>query len=74
MHFLFGPKSVLPYRIVYLIVHFLGAIFSLELVWAFGDFANAMMALPNLVAILLLSGKVAHMSKDYFAEMKRGKK
>jgi AGCS family alanine or glycine:cation symporter len=67
--FLFGKKAVLPYRVVFVIMHFVGAIFSLELVWAFGDLALGLMAIPNLIAIMLLSGSVKKDAKDYFSRM-----
>ncbi len=67
--FLFGKKAVLPYRLIFVLMHFVGAIFSLELVWAFGDLALGLMAIPNLIAIMLLSGSVKKDAKDYFTRM-----
>jgi len=67
--FLFGRNAVLPYRLVFVAMHFVGAIFSLELVWAFGDLALGLMSIPNLIAIMLLSGRVKKDAKDYFARM-----
>jgi len=64
--YLFGSRWVMPYRIMYCIVHFIGAVVSLEIVWAFGDFALGLMAFPNLIAILVLSGKVVSLTRDYF--------
>ena len=57
--FIFGPKAVLPYRIFYTLLIPLGAIFKIELVWLFSDITNALMALPNLIALIALSGVVA---------------
>ena len=51
-------------------VNFLGAVFSLELVWAFGDMALGLMTLPNLLSILLLTGRVKTWTKQYVAEGK----
>lgn len=65
--FIFGKKAVLPYRILYVLLIPLGALFQLELVWTFSDITNALMALPNLIALLALSGVVAALTKDYFA-------
>ena len=67
--FLFGRKAVLPYRVIFVLMHFVGAIVTLELVWAFGDLALGLMAIPNLIAIVLLSGQVKRDSKDYFQRM-----
>jgi AGCS family alanine or glycine:cation symporter len=65
--YLFGARLIRPYHVVYCIVHFLGAIFALEIVWNFGDSALALMALPNLIALLLLNGRVRALTADYFS-------
>jgi len=64
--YLWGSKFVLPYRVIFTAFVFLGSITALELVWAYGDLALGLMAIPNLVAILLLSPKVLEITKDYF--------
>lgn len=69
IRYLAGERAILPYRMIYLVMHFLGAIFSLEIVWAFGDVALGMMALPNLIAILRLSGAVKREAEGYFRRM-----
>jgi AGCS family alanine or glycine:cation symporter len=68
--YLAGPRFVVPYRIVFCIMHFLGAVFSLEVVWAFGDMALGLMTLPNLVSILLLTGQVKVWTREYVDEGK----
>ena len=65
--YLAGPSWVKPYKTFYLAMHFLGAIFPLEIVWGFGDVALGLMALPNLIAILLLLPTVRALSKEYFS-------
>ena len=70
IQYLLGDRAVLPYRIVFTCMHFVGAIFSLEIVWGFGDLALGLMSIPNLIAIVLLSGKVKKMQGDYFGRMK----
>ncbi|MCP4145397.1 MAG: sodium:alanine symporter family protein [bacterium] len=67
MVYLFGTESILPYKIIFCITHFLGAIFSLEIVWNFGDSALGLMALPNLLALILLAKKTRNMTDEYFA-------
>ncbi len=67
--FVFGQKAVWIYRVAFVAVHFLGAIFSLELVWGFADVALAIMAIPNLLAIILLSGVVKKDADDYYKRM-----
>jgi AGCS family alanine or glycine:cation symporter len=68
--YLAGPRWVMPYRVVFCIAHFLGAVYSLELVWAFGDMALGLMTIPNLISILLLTGLVKGWTKEYVAEGK----
>jgi len=68
--YLAGPKWVMPYRIFFCVACFLGAVYSLELVWAFGDMALGLMTIPNLISILLLTGVVKGWTKDYVAEGK----
>lgn len=66
MKFLFGIKVTLPYRVAYVGLCFVGALISLELVFYIGDIANALMAIPNLIALTLLSGVVAVTTKEFF--------
>ncbi len=66
--YLFGPKAILPYRYVYVFFVFLGGIAGLDAVWKFGDAALGFMTLPNLLAIILLSGKLKVMMNEYFAK------
>ncbi|MBP5306822.1 MAG: sodium:alanine symporter family protein [Paludibacteraceae bacterium] len=63
--FLWGRTAILPYRIVYVIATFLGGIFSLEFVWSLGDIFNGLMALPNLISLLLLSGIAVRLTRIY---------
>tara|TARA_R110000868_G_scaffold215663_1_gene465767 strand:+ start:214 stop:1608 length:1395 start_codon:yes stop_codon:yes gene_type:complete len=54
-YFLFGPKAVTPFRIIFLICFVIGSIIPLKLVWEMADIANMGIALPNLISILILS-------------------
>ncbi|OHD55339.1 MAG: transporter [Spirochaetes bacterium GWF1_51_8] len=65
MEYLFGKKSILPYRIVWVIAVFVGSVLSLNLVFDFADTMNAMMAIPNIVTLIFLSGVVANETKKY---------
>ncbi len=65
--YLFGPKAILPYKWVYVLFHFIGAIVPLEVVWGFGDVALGLMAVPNLIALIALSRQVKEISDDYFS-------
>ncbi len=63
--YLLGARAVMPYRYVFCVFVVLGAIGGLDLVWTMADNLNAMMAIPNLVALLGLSGVVVRESRDY---------
>ncbi|MEO1262756.1 MAG: sodium:alanine symporter family protein [Bacteroidota bacterium] len=66
--YLFGGWAILPYRVIYVVMHFVGAILSLNVVWDMGDLAMAMGTIPNVLALLLLSGVARELAKKYFAE------
>ncbi|WP_280402788.1 alanine/glycine:cation symporter family protein [Nocardia carnea] len=66
IEFLFGNALVLPYRIVFILVVFVGATRELDTVWVFSDVANGLMALPNLIGLLILSPLVYRETKAYF--------
>ena len=59
------------YRIVFSLVVYTGATQTLELVWNFSDIANALMAIPNLICMLLLSGEIAKDVKEFQPEIKK---
>jgi AGCS family alanine or glycine:cation symporter len=64
--FLLGPKVVLPFRVLWVIGIFLGTQMSLGLVWKMSDALNGMMAIPNLIALLLLSPVVFKLTQQYY--------
>ncbi|MFB4316196.1 alanine/glycine:cation symporter family protein [Actinomadura sp. 21ATH] len=66
MEYLFGRKAVLPYRIVFIVVSYIGATTTLTTVWTFSDVMNGLMALPNLIGLLILSPLVFRETRDYF--------
>lgn len=70
--YLLGEKYVLPYRIIYIVSVFIGCVATLDLVWLFADTFNGLMAAPNCIALLLLSGIIAKESKDFIAKRKTG--
>ena len=67
MEFLFGVKVMLPYRLVWIVAIYFGATADLGFVWLLADTLNAMMALPNLIALALLSPVVFKVTKEFFA-------
>ena len=66
--FLVGPRIVVPFRILWIIGIFLGTQMSLGLVWKMSDALNGFMAIPNLIALLLLSPVVFKLTRVYFSE------
>ncbi|PKP94524.1 MAG: sodium:alanine symporter family protein [Alphaproteobacteria bacterium HGW-Alphaproteobacteria-16] len=60
-----GDWAVLPWRVLWCVVIWIGSFQELELVWRLGDIANATMALPNLLALALLSGVVFKLAKGH---------
>lgn len=70
VEFLFGVKAIVPYRIAWIIAIPLGATVNLGLIWLIADTLNAMMALPNLIALLLLSPVVFRLTKEHFEREK----
>ena len=60
-----GKKGLIPYRVVYILVAAVAPVLALDLVWTVADILNALMAIPNLVAVLLLSPIIASETKKY---------
>lgn len=66
VEFLAGVKMIFLYRIIFIAMVFLGAFLKLEMVWIIADIVNGLMAIPNLIALLLLSPIIISESKKYF--------
>jgi alanine or glycine:cation symporter, AGCS family len=66
IHYLFGDRSIFYYRLMYVIMHFIGAVLTLGLVWTFGDIMLGLMTFPNLIGLFALSGVVYKATKKYF--------
>jgi AGCS family alanine or glycine:cation symporter len=65
-NYLFGTKAILPYKMAYVLAHFLGAVVSLTAAWTLGDVFLGIVILPNLLGLVLLSGQVKQMTDSYF--------
>ena len=63
---LFGQSAVLPYKLVYVVMHFVGAVLPLAFIWRVGDVFLGIVILPNLLALWLLAPKVREMTDSYF--------
>ncbi|MBN1781108.1 sodium:alanine symporter family protein [bacterium] len=68
VEYLAGTRYVVIYRLVYVGFVYLGAVLALETVWAYGDMALGLMTVPNLIAVLILSPRVAALSREYFGK------
>jgi AGCS family alanine or glycine:cation symporter len=65
-NYLFGARGIIPYKIVFVLMHFVGATVPLATIWVLGDVALGAVTFPNLVALVLLSGVVVKLTRSYF--------
>jgi AGCS family alanine or glycine:cation symporter len=76
LEYIFGVRIIYPFRIAFIVLLFIGSIIQgvhLNIVWYIGDTANAFMAFPNLLSLLLLSGLVGKVTIKYFYKKKKNK-
>ncbi len=71
VEYLFGVKAIKPYRIFYICLVGMGVFLKLDLIWILADIVNGLMAIPNLIALLGLSGVVVAETKLYFEHWER---
>jgi len=69
--YLFGVKGILPYRLIFIGLVAVGAFLKLDMIWILADIVNALMAIPNLIALVGLSGIIIAETKSYFSLMKK---
>jgi AGCS family alanine or glycine:cation symporter len=65
-NYLFGAGAILPYKGLFVLMNFVGAITALTTIWALGDIALGLVVLPNLIAIIALSGQLRDITGSYF--------
>ncbi len=65
--FLFGPKVIKPFMVVYSLVAIIGATADLNIIWGIAETFNGLMVIPNLIALFLLSGTIVKLIKEYFS-------
>lgn len=65
--YLFGVRSIVPFRVLWIIAIPIGATAKLSFIWLLADTLNALMALPNLIALILLSPLVFKLTQEYFS-------
>ena len=65
-NYLFGPKAILPFKAVFVVMHFVGAVLAVTTIWDLGDVALSLVTLPNVLALVLLSGTLKKLTDSYF--------
>lgn len=71
VEYLFGVKGIMPYRLLFIALVASGAFLKLEMIWIIADIVNGLMAIPNLIALIGLSGVVVAETKLYFEYWER---
>lgn len=71
--YIFGVKGIKPFRYIYIFLVAIGAFLKLDLIWIVADIVNGLMAIPNLIGIIGLSGVIIYETKSYFEQLKKEK-
>lgn len=72
VEYLMGERAIVPYRVLFVVAAFLGSVYTLDFVWLFSDVMNGLMALPNLVGLVFLSGILARETNGYLERERAG--
>ena len=65
-NYIWGPKAILPYKFVFVMMHFFGATLAVTTIWDLGDVALSLVTIPNVLALIVLSGLVKKLTDSYF--------
>ena len=65
IEYLFGTRAILPYRWLWVVAVMLGSVLTVKVVWDFGDVANGLMAIPNLISLILLNGVIVDETRKH---------
>ena len=65
-NYLFGPKAILPFKLVFVLMHFVGATLAVTTIWDIGDVALSLVTIPNVIALIVLSGTLKKLTDSYF--------
>lgn len=65
-NYLFGPKAILPFKVVFVAMHFIGATLAVTTIWDLGDVALSLVTLPNVITLVVLSGVLVKLTDSYF--------
>lgn len=71
--YIFGVKGIKPFRYIYILLVAVGAFLKLDLIWILADIVNGLMAIPNLIGLIGLSGVIVTETKAYFAQLENKK-
>lgn len=74
IEYLFTSKSILVYKVIFTVIAYIGCILKLKLVWDISDTLNGLMAIPNLIALWLLSGTVIKITQNYLIRQRKNVK
>ena len=66
IHYLLGEQAIVPFKVLYGLMHFVGAVSSLNVIWGLGDITMALVTIPNVFAIVLLSREAKKLTDAYF--------
>ena len=64
-YYLFGDRAILPYKVVFVLMNFTGAVTALTTIWTIGDIALGIVIVPNLIGVILLTDKIKDVTDDY---------
>ncbi len=73
VEYLVGVKGIMPYRVIFIVLVACGAFIKLDVIWVLADIVNGLMAIPNLIALIGLSGVVVAETKKYYAHLQEEK-
>jgi alanine or glycine:cation symporter, AGCS family len=68
VEYLLGTRAVRPYRFLWVVMVMVGSVVSMPVVWSFADITNGLMAIPNLISLIFLSGVLVKETKKYLWE------
>lgn len=71
--YIFGSRAVMPYRVIYTLLVIPGTALKMEVVWLLADILNGLMAIPNLIALIALSGVILSETNIFIAQLKKEK-
>jgi AGCS family alanine or glycine:cation symporter len=69
--YLLGARAAVPYRVVWLVFIYLGAVGSLRLIWTVADTLNGLMAIPNLIAVLASIPLLLRLQREFFSRSRQ---